>query len=241
MGFLKIFLSMLKYRVNWKLYSVITAVVAAFCGIESRTCRAAPVTFAFDAQITTVFQSDTGFEFPFEASVGDTIRGRFSFEPSPLGKIGPQDLGIQFDIADLLLQSPTYEIALSRNLPPPLGSEDIGLIDTISVACSFLSTRPQCSPGTVPGRTDIRWRLSMQLGGESPILSSFDLIGDPDIWNSFTGRSLELDFFTPGVGGGFVGAIVGPINAVPEPNPRTTMALLMFSLLTHRFSMRHFF
>jgi hypothetical protein len=216
-------------RIERHVLNRILAVIIAAVSLASPATRSygAPMTFAFDAEVTSiVVATSTGFGFPFEVSIGDNIAGRFTFEPAPLGRIGPQDLGIEFRIADLMLHSPTYEIVIGLNLFPPFGSEDFEPSDVITVACSLLSTRPQCMPGTVPGAAGIEWRPFMQLSGPSPILSNHDLIGDSEIWNSFTGRSLELDFFTPGIGGGFVGAIVGQVRSIPEPATCRTIVVL---------------
>ena len=225
------------------------ALLATVLTLVSVCSHAAPISLAFDAEVTNIFLSPTAdFELPFQVKVGDPIHGRFTFEPSPLGSIGQQDTGIRFEVAGTILESPTYDIRLTLNevrrpnrrpftpddiFPKvdevPLEPGPLEYIDIVTVACSFLSNQAQCVPGIVPGATEIEWRPTMLLAGDSPILSGYDLIGDPLIWNRFTNRSLTLHFWST-AGGAFIDAIVGPMKVVPEP-PSWQLTVLLLSLI----------
>jgi hypothetical protein len=175
------------------------------------------VAFRFEAEVISILESSpTDIELPWTISVGDAIHGQFTFEPAPIGQVGTQELGIQFEIGDVTLFSPTYEIIIALNQFPPLGSPTFEPFDTISVGCSLVGG-PECSPKTLPGSDSIEWRPFMQLSGESPILDSIELIGDPTIWNMLDHRSLQLSFAMQPVGLLRIDAVVGPMIIVPEP------------------------
>jgi hypothetical protein len=201
--------------------------------------QAAPVTFAFDAEITNIYVSPSAsFDLPFEVDVGDTIHGRFTFEPAPLGRMGRQDLGLQFEIGGVQLQSPTYDLSIALRQYPPLGFEPFEPFDLISVSCSILSNYAQCEPGTVPGASHINWRTLMTMAAAPPILSSHDLIGDVELWNSFQARSVDLNFTSSGLGGGLVSvsAEVGRMFIVPEPLGSNSLFCGMIALVTLYFT-----
>jgi hypothetical protein len=80
-----------------------------------------------------------------------------------------------------------------------------------------------------PGLTSIEWRPFMQLSGESPVLDSIELIGDPTIWNMLDHRSLQLSFAVQPVGLLRIDAVVGPMTGVPEPRAFVT-ALVAIAL-----------
>lgn len=154
--------------------------------------RAAPVTFRFDAEVTSIFATPSAdIELPFDVLIGDTIRGQFTFEPAPIGQMGTQELGLQFEIGDVTLHSSTYEIIIALNQFPPLGSPTFEPFDIISVGCSSVGDA-DCIPKSVPGSNSIEWRPLMQLSAVSPTLNSIELISDPAIWNMLDHRSLQL-------------------------------------------------
>ncbi len=168
-------------------------------------------------QVSRIFRSPfSDFDIPFPVALGDTIHGRFTFEPSPLGHLGMQELGLRIDVGGVVLESPTFEIrtAIHQASPRP----PLEFFDFMSVTCSFSNNEAPCNPGTVPGADSVKWRPFLELGVESPLLTPNDLSGDVAIWNAFTGRGLTLHF-TPleGVGLVEVGGIVGPFVVVPEP------------------------
>jgi hypothetical protein len=206
--------------------------------------KAAPITLAFDAQVTSIVRSPlSDFDIPFPIAVGDTIRGRFSFEPSPLGHLGTQETGLRIDVGDVVLESPTFEIKTSLNQVPPGGPLEFS--DFISVSCSLLATTgAQCDPGSVPGAESVRWRTLMTLGGMSPLLEANILPGDIGIWNAFTGRGLTLSFTpTEGDGSVRVATHVGLFIVVPEPSSQLAVGialLLVFTRLHARVRHRSF-
>ena len=210
-------------------------VVAFMLSTNGIVVQAAPVTFQFKAEVTSIVESSSAnIELPWTISVGDPIQGRFTFEPAPIGQMGTQEFGIQFAFGDAILQSSTYEIIIARNQFPPLGSTTFEPFDMITVGCSLSQNGAPCIPGYVQGAGQIQWRSFISLTAEPPTLSDSELIGDVDIWNSFNGRSLQLNFLTPGVGGVSIGALFGPFSIVPEPETLITGLLGTFGLVCVR-------
>jgi hypothetical protein len=207
-----------KISIRGLLWPIAVTVVVFGCSVVGQRLQAAPVTFAFDAEVTSVYRSPSlSFELPFEVSVGDTIHGRFTFEPAPLGRMGRQDLGMQFEISGVKLHSPIYDLRIFLNQYPPDGFEPFEPLDHMFLSCSPLSGQSGCFSGTVPGASHITWRPFMSLSANSPLLNNHDLIGDPEVWNQFSARSIELSFASTG-GLVFFGAAMGSIVAVPEPH-----------------------
>ena len=183
---------------------------------------AAPVTFAFDADVVSVSPVPTSnVGLPFDVNVGDVIHGKFSFEPSPVGSIGRQDTGIEFRLRGLVLKSPSFDISFADRQIPPIMLTDptadpLEAVDSIYISCSSLPSQTQCSPDIVPGSVGVHWRPFMSLHGPSPIFTSYDLVGDTDFWNVFANRSLDLHFVSQ-MAGTTVSALIGPMTVVPEP------------------------
>jgi hypothetical protein len=189
--------------------------------------KATPITFQFDAQVTTVTIVPP-FQLPFSVAAGDTIHGRFSFEPYPAGNFGVQQTLLHFDVGGVALQSSIFEITEAFNQYPPHTPEDNGVLgmptDSLHLNCLLSG----CSPLAFPGRIDLKWRPYIDLSGESPILSQFlDLTGDLRIWNNLPQRSLVLDLYDQ-FGGARIDALVGHLTSTPEPS---TLSLAGIPLL----------
>jgi hypothetical protein len=132
------------------------------CGVgvgvlsQRAVATAAPITLAFDAEVTSIFRLPiSDFDIPFPVAVGDTIHGRFTFEPSPLGHLGMQETGLRFDVGKVVLDSPTYDIYTALNQAST--GLPLEFFDVTEVTCSLLSIRAQCEPGSVPGAESIEW------------------------------------------------------------------------------------
>jgi len=116
-------LSMNKMRKRKKKTDLALHFVAVFAIgwvlVAGSVVKAVPVTFAFDAEITSINRSaDATFDLPFSAMVGDTFSGLLEFEPFDFGQSAETSslkvhLGSEvFSIEDTILY--TY-----RAIPPP--------------------------------------------------------------------------------------------------------------------------
>ena len=131
-------------RFHW--WSVVVVLFFAMLTF-GKLLRASPITFGCDAEVTNVLITPSpDFNVPFEVHAGDTIHGRFTFEPSPIGHLGSQDFGLEFEIGGSTLATSTYEILAALNQPTRPPSD---LIDQLSVDCFFTPGASQCTPGTV--------------------------------------------------------------------------------------------
>jgi hypothetical protein len=98
--------------------------VRLFIGIGAATCvfggstkglHAAPLTFRFDAQISRL-SLGSPFDLPFEFQLGDTISGKFTFEPGPgveindVAVVAEQPLPFEFNIDGVRLPTSGYRI-----------------------------------------------------------------------------------------------------------------------------------
>ncbi len=192
--------------------------------------HAAPVTFAFDAEIINV-PAGNSFDLPLTYQVGDIIHGKFTFEPGNGMQIGDdaiagdQPFAIEFNINGIVVGSSSYRIEVFDNTVFD-DSEFPEPIDVMTLACN----EPSCVPDllSLPGGEPFRVRSRMQLVGSSSILSAPEISADPSTWNLFTlERRLILGFDNVGPGSMDLDAIVGPMVRVPEPS--SLSLLLIFS------------
>ena len=156
------------HRVGGKfIQAICSAILPAllFASWMSAAGHAAPITLAFSAQVTSIYESSPGVvDLPFTVSVGDSINGTFSYEPAPFA--GVQPYALTFDIANVQLRSQGYDTFVALNQFGPVG-EPLEPIDQIVVGCSLSSSGAQCDPGTVPGDVSVSWRSFMSLSGNS--------------------------------------------------------------------------
>jgi len=198
----------------------------------SSTLEAAPVTFAFDAEISSVslgIPFDSGIDF----SVGDTISGQFTFQPfeencaiadgpfQPFGCTKPQLFSFSMEIDGINLSVNSYEIDTLNNT---------GVFDGAGpVVQDFLEPRGRgLSPAEASRPISIDPASSgfgMMLRGGASSINFASIPGSPDVWNQFNlERSLNI-FVLDGNGGVIrIRAVVGQFSIVPEP---TSLALAM--------------
>lgn len=199
--------------------------------------EAAPVTFAFDATITEVFPG-VPFNFPLTYQVGDSITGKFTFEPEQappnafkFESLQPYDL--KLEISGTVLTSPGYGIRVADEVY--FSHAPWNVADVINVG-SFLDGDITIPPPvlTLPGSVPFRFRVTLELIGADNPISDPDITSDPSLWNSFDSeRTINVGFSasTPGSTGSVAfKAIVGEMLLVPEPSG----ALLVISFMAHR-------
>src|SRR5687768_4165722 len=85
-----------------------------------RTLAAAPLTFRFDAEIVDVL-AGSPFDLPLSYQVGDTIRGKFTFQPGagvPINDVavGADQLSaLEFNINNTRVPTTTFRIVAFNN------------------------------------------------------------------------------------------------------------------------------
>lgn len=222
---------------RWILCAAAAFILTLNAGIE--ISRAAQVTFAFDAHVASVGSVRGGADLPFSVSTDDTLTATFTFEPSTGGPLYPQLGVLQFVLGGETLELSGYEIGVfNDNFPIAVprtgdiaepgkfrfGDQGPGSSDNISLSC--LRTPAVFTCGTVPAHNRLAYRPSILLAGSDDLLSSTDLTATVAIWNSFTFREMSLYFIDTNTGGEtFIGAYIGPLRAIPEPNTQVTMVL----------------
>jgi hypothetical protein len=183
--------------------------------------QAAPVTFAFDATVTTVFDGNP-FNVPFDYNVGDTFRGMFTFEPtSGIGAgdntiFAEQMLPLGFHIDGHSLTNPMYGIRVANDTAID-DSEFPEPVDVIRLGCA----EPECTPEllTLPGYEPFRVRSRMEFVGFGPVLDTPQIPATLEVWNALTlQRTIILDFDNVGIGSMGLQATVGDLGVVPEPS-----------------------
>lgn len=198
------------------------SIVAGFC-VSNAVVEAQPVTYKFDAAITSV-ASGVPFDSGITFAVGDMISGRFTFEPNTgvggmnLDTVQPYAFVLEVDGTNLF--SPTFEIRAVNN-----GSLDdvpgVSEIDSLVVGAGGLSSMNP-AVGINPATSGFR----MTLFGPATAFGGASIPGDIDVWNSFDiWRDISVTFRN--ANGGAVGfqATVGSFQLVPEP---TTLFYISF-------------
>jgi hypothetical protein len=191
--------------------------------------HAAPVTFRFDATVAT------GANLPFIVAPGDTITTTFTFQPGSSGPIYSQSNVIRFGVAGTILDLPEFQIRVANderrwidhpgriadpNNTPDVDFNEIG--DNIGASC--LDGGPLFC-GAVPGHSNFVFRPVLVFANENGLLSSNELLADPNVWNAFSLREMFLMFKNVDTGSTtYVGAYIGQIEQIPEPS---TLRLLL--------------
>ena len=212
----------------------------AFLALDPRV-EAAPVTLRFDATIGTVSTGipfDSGVQF----SLGDTISGKFTFDPAEgdggmsFHAVQPYDFFLNINYVSLF--TPSFEIEAINNTviisDCPAGVDCLsGPVDELDLGGGGLSWVENAPPLNIdPSKSGFR----MTLNGMANVLAQASHPSDADVWNDFDlRRQFDVDF-EDGNGGaiGFV-ATLGEFVAIPEPSSLGLASLLgAFILLVRR-------
>jgi hypothetical protein len=205
------------------------------CGC-SAFLHAEPVTFRFDAMITTVSPG-----IPFDAGVqfalGDTISGEFTFDPAEVdgGKsfsaIQPYEFILH--INGVSLATPRFEIEAINNLfiisDCPAGVDCLsGFVDELIVGGAGLAgVENEPALGFEPSQSG----FCMLLAGTAIVLGLASHPPTADVWNDFDLRRQIAVFFEDGSGGTMAfGAAIGKFKTIPEP-PSTGLGTIVAALM----------
>jgi hypothetical protein len=215
----------------------------------TRNVSASAVTLQFDAHVASVTQSAGGATLPISISENDPIVGFYSFEPQPGGPSFPQGGQLKISLPGFSVENTGYDISIVDNRsewvplagtfadPQNTPIDDRGpggVRDEISVSCLGTLASPYCAVVTTDN--SLSWQTSILFAGDSALLSSEDLTGDPAVWNSFSFREMRLSFTDSDTGGQtFIGAYVDTVEAVPEPN---TLCLITSAVAALSFACR---
>jgi hypothetical protein len=178
------------------------------------------------------------FDLPFEFQVGDTISGKFTFEPGPgveindVAVVAEQPLPFEFNIDGVRLPTSGYRIvafddsfAYDSEGPP---------YDGLALDCWEAS----CTPDTVtiPGSEPFKVRWEMRLTGSSSVWSTPQIFGDINLWNALTDeRRIHVNFDNAGPGSVGLDAVVSSMVQVPEPG-FVSHLLLLSAILSSSYS-----
>lgn len=199
------------------------------------------ITFAFQATVDGPISGAVGTvppSLPFSAAPGDSVSGRFTFEPldvSPATETTSVEVLYPFTIVinSRRLSASQYGISVHNNIP--LIDDNPLLTDTISLGSAFFVA------DTTPGNTGppIEWSFLIGLIGESSILDGADIPQVPTSWEQFMyQRSLIVSFPQDASGAFGFGATLTSFSLVPEPTAPlvivTAAALLVLAFRIDR-------
>jgi len=224
-------------RVCGRMVRGLAFVLAVLLG-SGAVLQAAPVTFAFDAEVDQVTGNSDGL---VQVVPGDIIHGSFTYEPTPFGVRSKQLNDLSFNVNGLQLASEVYEIILENDAALPStavfpGTPIFpGIIDAAHIACSFATNK--CTPENIPSQIEWKWSPFITFSGNSSILANEELTSDLN-WNGFGFRELQLRLENPSPDLGLsIQAIIGPLTLVPEPSA-VFLAIIGFGLALLSLSQR---
>ncbi len=217
-------------------------------GIAS-TGTAAPLTFHFQAQVASVLPDGGGVDLPVQISVGDTIKGRFTFDPSIEGPSSLQNGQLVFEIHGTEFEMHGYRIRVANDdFPNAIPLEysianpahilgDVAPGSSDSIVLSSAATGGYS--GVIEGHPELTLDPRLVFANDDSLLSSTELITDTAIWNAFSFREMSLSFIDDTAGSSiYIGAQIGPVAAIPEPSSLLHAiaggALIMYSIRGHR-------
>ncbi len=199
---------------------LVFAIGATLFFLASPPIDAAPITFRFDAQITST-PAGAPFDLPLTYAVGDVISGRFTFDPglgAPIadGVVGSvQPYEFVFNINGAHVASSPYSMDVHDD--GAFDDSDWGTVD-------FLILRSQFEPDTqpplisLPGGEPFRVRVLLTLVGGPTVLAAPAIPNELTLWNSLLlYRSLNLNFDNAGSGAMGLDATIDSFTLVPEP------------------------
>jgi hypothetical protein len=201
-----------------RLFIGMGAITCAF-GRSKNALYAAPLTFRFDAQISSVSLGGP-FNLPFEFQVGDTISGKFTFEPgagvaiNDMAVGSDQSLPVEFNINGTSVLTSGYRIVAfddsvdyDSEHPP---------YDGLVLSCREASCAPEVV--SLSGSEPFKVRWEMRLSGSASVWSKPAIVSDVDVWNAFSDdRRIFIGFDNLGPGSIGLDAVVNSMVQVPEP------------------------
>ena len=203
--------------------TVLRALVLACVGLGMVAgAGAAPVTFAFEATVTSVNEL-TPADLPFSVENGDILKGQFAFEPVDadpgIGMTSTdtiQEFTFSLMLDSTVLSTSTFSLRVRDNS----GADDApdSFTDHIDLSCGSLGFS-ECDPGILPDSDNsITWGFLLPLTARSLVLDGADISADPNVWNEFVGfisiGLVEQD----GAGVLRITASIEKLSLVPEPS-----------------------
>lgn len=219
------------------------AVVAVCLTMATGSCLATPVTFAFEAEITTVFLG-IPFESGIDFSVGDTISGRFTFDPleecavfdgpgQPLGGLceTTQPFSFSVEIDGATFRTSDYELKV-RDHVAVIDSPFAGGADIIDSSGELSPLDPLAFPNIDSNTSS----FNMSLWKYSDSLAVASVPASVEIWNRY-GSTRTIDILLRDGLGHVVGfqAAIGRFSVIPEPSSFCLLSLISLWVLPQRY------
>jgi len=213
----------------------------------SATLEAAPVTFRFEAEITSIDRSpDAMFDLPSNVMTGDTFSGLLQFEPFAFGQSDESsslkvNLGSEvFSVEDAPLTTANEVFALD-----PIGVYSIRNI--VRIGCTGLSSLRPCNAFLSSSSNDTQLadlglfgataREISEVLGEG-LISQGESLGDVEVWSRLMTRRIFMNFTSNSSPGSIqLEAVFGPMVVIPEPSS-LSLILIGISGLTRQFLRR---
>lgn len=212
--------------------------------------QAAPVTLRFEAQVASVFESNGGLALPFGVNIGETLSGTFAFDPSSMGSPYLPTGSLSFLVSGTYLTLSDYRIQVNNNdfpgpiditgrIADPLNTPAIDFFPPINdniIISALTDGLPLLGPlpGSVSGHPELSFSPQMVFAYDDAVLDSQALPSDPAIWNRFSFREMSLTIRDASGGGSYIGAYIGQVRGVPEPESIGQMLLGVGCLISLR-------
>jgi hypothetical protein len=236
-----------KQRRHFSVKTLLTGLLLGlYCLGAATASQAGPVTFRFEAEVASVgmgLPSGGAISpLPFLVQPGDSIAVRFSFTPSSGAGSYPQLSPVNISILDHELTVSAFQITVLNNdlgvldvpgrIADPWAAGNVDrqafLADRISLSC-LGGGEPYC--GSFESAPELRFIPTIAFEDEDlGLLQSEDLLADPAIWNSFSGRELSLQFNNHV----YIGAYIGSVQVIPEATTISCLVMSMLVLSLHR-------
>lgn len=208
--------------------------------LDSLIADGAPVTFRFEAEITSIDRSsDATFDLPANTAIGDILSGLLQFEPFGFGQSGEAS-SLKVNLGTEVFSVAGAPLATQNNLILALHPVGVAIVDSIGVGCSG-----SCTVVFSSSSNDLEIvRLGLGLVGSfeqenggvpgEGLISQGESLGDADLWNRLLVRQLRMEFTSnSGPGSIQLEAVFGPMVAIPEPSGFLLMMLGVVSLTRH--------
>jgi len=186
----------------------------------SATLEAAPVIFAFEAEITGIVPSaDVGFSLPPEIVVGGVFNGLVTFEPPAFFGRDSDGASLQTEIGSVAFTATDLPF-ITIDDPGVFSGNSFSYTDMIQVGCIDISAEPcQAGASNIPSLMVSKFGLGFVDSTFPAINPLFDRLENPDVWNRFPVRRLVIEFTSESSIGFYqVIAEVGPVSVIPEPS-----------------------